>query len=66
MKIMVNGTTEVIERPMTILEFLQERQFDTKLLVVEWNFTTPPRDEWDKIRLTDGDNLEIIRIIGGG
>lgn len=66
MKIMVNGLYEKLERTMTVSEYLAFKAIDTKLVVVEWNFTMLPVEEWEKITLDDGDNLEIIRIIGGG
>ncbi len=66
MRITVNGTAEDLKQAMTIAEYLEYKAIETILVVVEWNFTTPPRREWSEIVLSDGDNLEIIKIVGGG
>jgi sulfur carrier protein len=66
MKITVNGKTEELAQSMSISDYLQFIQMDTMLVVIEWNFTTPPRDQWSRIMLGEGDNLEIIKIVGGG
>ena len=66
MKITVNGKAEELDTSMSIAEYLKFREYDTKLVVIEWNFTTYPREEWERIRLEEGDNLEIIKIVGGG
>lgn len=66
MKITVNGKVEEIQGEPTIGAYLKARGIDTKMVVVEWNFTTPPREQWERIILEEGDNLEIIKIMGGG
>lgn len=66
MTITVNGTKEELGQSMTISEYLRYKELETKLVVIEWNFTTPSNEQWDRISLGDGDNLEIIKIVGGG
>lgn len=66
MTVTVNGKPEILEHAMSIAEYLQNQDYDTKLVVIEWNFTTYPREEWPRILLEDGGNLEIIKIVGGG
>ena len=66
MKLMVNGKTEELPHAMTISDYLQYKAIDTKLVIIEWNFTTPSREEWSRVNLNAGDNLEIIKIVGGG
>lgn len=70
MKIRANGDVQEITPAMTIRQYLDgyllQRGLDITLVSVELNFRIPPREQWDTIRLEDGDNLEIIRFIGGG
>jgi sulfur carrier protein len=66
MKFTVNGILEELERALTIGDYLKYKGYDTKLVVIEWNFVTYPREEWPQILLQDGGNLEIIKIVGGG
>lgn len=51
---------------MTIADYLKDRDYDIQMVVIEWNFTTCPREEWPRTYLEDGGNLEIIKIVGGG
>jgi thiamine biosynthesis protein ThiS len=66
MKITVNGKSEELLASLTIADYLKIKGYDTKLVVIEWNFTTYPKEEWQQIFLGDDDNLEIIKIVGGG
>lgn len=66
MRITVNGKVEEFETELTIGDYLKAKAIDTKLVVIEWNFTTPAREQWERIILEEGDNLEIIKIMGGG
>jgi thiamine biosynthesis protein ThiS len=66
MKIKVNGKIEELAASVTLSDYLKIKGYDTKLVVIEWNFNTYPREEWHQIFLADDDNLEIIKIVGGG
>ncbi|HEX2954349.1 MAG TPA: sulfur carrier protein ThiS [Bacillota bacterium] len=66
MNVMVNGVNEELQPSITISEYLTCKAIDTKLVVVEWNFTMLPREAWNQLQISEGDNLEIIKIIGGG
>ena len=66
MQITVNGKPEALDLPLPIAAYLQEKGYDTKLVVIEWNFATYPGDAWPDLMLEEGDNLEIIKIVGGG
>lgn len=66
MKLTINGIQEELAQALTITDYLKYKGYDTKLVVIEWNFATYPREEWPQILLREGDNLEIIKIVGGG
>ncbi len=66
MKIIVNGKEIAIESPMSIKEYLESRSLNPSMVVVEHNFTVPEREKWSEIVLREGDNLEIVKFIGGG
>ena len=69
MKIRVNGEEQEIPQNMTIQAFMEDyvkqRGLDLTLFTVAVNFCFQPWGQWD-IKLAAGDNLEIIRFIGGG
>jgi thiamine biosynthesis protein ThiS len=49
-----------------INELLQELQLDCSQVAVELNRNIIPRDNFDHTPLGDGDELEIVRFVGGG
>lgn len=69
MRIRVNGEEREIPQDMTIQAFMEDyvrqRGLDLTLFTVALNFCIQPWGQWD-IRLAEGDNLEIMRFIGGG
>ncbi|MFN3395141.1 MAG: sulfur carrier protein ThiS, partial [Candidatus Thermochlorobacter sp.] len=44
----------------TLLQLLQERGLDPRVVVVEYNYEIIPRDRYHEVMLGEGDNVEII------
>ena len=69
MKIKVNGEEKKIEVDQenallsTVLNLLG---YKPNTIVVELNNLIINSIKWEKIKLKDGDNLEIVSIVGGG
>jgi sulfur carrier protein len=40
--------------------------YNPQLVVVEHNGVIVPRTQWPNAAVSDGDNLEIVTIVGGG
>jgi thiamine biosynthesis protein ThiS len=66
MELMVNGVRQEMPAPLSISDYLAEKGYEWTLVSVELNFNIVKRDKWTATFLTDGDNLEIIRFVGGG
>ncbi|GBD11023.1 hypothetical protein HRbin23_00673 [bacterium HR23] len=64
--LVVNGQPRHIERPMTILEFLQTLGVNLTIVAVGYNGEVLERQAWATTLLRDGDTLEIVRPVGGG
>ncbi len=62
----VNGKKVELERAISLNGYLESRSINPKTVVVELNYEIPGKQEWGKIDLKDGDNLEIVKFIGGG
>lgn len=62
----LNGRDVPLEREQTLFEFLTTAQFDCKNIAVERNGVIVPKAEYDSIRLSDEDTLEVVRFVGGG
>ena len=62
----VNGETSSC-LPNTVLpNFLEQLGLNPRLVAVEYNGEILHRQFWDKTEMQEGDNLEIVTIVGGG
>lgn len=66
MKIIVNGKTEHVSENLSIKGFLREKKAASEQVVIELNRNIVKKDEHRKTLLREGDQLEVIRIVGGG
>lgn len=62
----LNGKTILLQQEQTLFEFLTAHEFDCKIIAVELNGVIVPKAEYENIRLSDEDKLEIVRFVGGG
>ena len=66
MEITVNGQSRQVAEGTTIAQLLEELQLPTKYLAVEVNLELVPRRQHAEHRLTQGDRLEVVTLVGGG
>ena len=69
MKIKVNGEEKKIdldEQNALLSTALNSMGYKTNTIVVELNHLIVNSLKWEKVKLKDGDNLEIVSIVGGG
>ncbi len=69
MKIRVNGEEKKIELDQEnalLSTALINMGYKPNTIVVELNNLIINSMKWEKVRLKDGDNLEIVSIVGGG
>ena len=69
MKIRVNGEEKKIELDQEnalLSTSLNLMGYKPNTIVVELNNLIINSMKWEKVRLKDGDNLEIVSIVGGG
>ena len=69
MKINVNGEEKKIEldqENVLLSTALNSMGYKPNTIVVELNNLIVNSIKWEKVKLKDGDNLEIVSIVGGG
>ena len=69
MKIKVNGEEKKIELDQEnalLSTALLHMGYKPNTIVVELNNLVINSMKWEKVKLKDGDNLEIVSIVGGG
>jgi thiamine biosynthesis protein ThiS len=64
--ITLNGEPHEVEHRMDILSLLETLKIRPASVVVERNRNILHRDMFGRVVLKDGDELEIIRFVGGG
>ncbi|MGD0654808.1 MAG: sulfur carrier protein ThiS [Thermoguttaceae bacterium] len=66
MEIIVNGRAREAAEDLTIAELLEELQLSDKPVAVEVNLQLVPKGRHAEHRLSAGDRLEIVTLVGGG
>ncbi len=64
--IVLNGKKDEIQESVLISEYLAERNINPDHVVVEINRTIIDKKEFSNLRIVEGDNIEILRFVGGG
>ena len=69
MKIKVNGEEKKIEldqENVLLSIVLNSMGYKSNTIIVELNKVIINSIKWEKVKLKEGDNLEIVSIVGGG
>lgn len=66
MKITLNGEELNFDNGMTIRQLVEQYDLDDRKIAVEKNLEIVSRSEFEMVKISDGDNIEIIHFIGGG
>lgn len=67
MKLLINGNSEEVSGELTIQELLAEKKVsDPDMVTVELNGTILPRQDFESIKIKEGDAVEFLYFMGGG
>lgn len=62
----VNGETRTCISQTILPNFLEQLGLNPRLVAVEYNGEILHRQFWETTEIQEGDNLEIVTIVGGG
>lgn len=62
----INGKRVELERPTRLLAYLDQLGVNPRAVAVEHNGTIIERSAYEAVTLQEGDNVEIVRMVGGG
>lgn len=65
MRILLNGESHETDCS-TVLALVEELELDRQWVVVELNLTVPEKPLWHSTAIREGDQVEIVRFLGGG
>jgi len=66
MQIKVNNEPREVSAETTVADLLIELGVDTETVVVQRNDDIVQRDRFGIARLQDGDEVQLVRFVGGG
>lgn len=66
MQILCNGQQREVEADMSLASMLDSLSLPADSVVAEINMKIIDRDQYETTRLSDGDQVELIRFVGGG
>ncbi len=66
MRISLNGREEDTSGAQTVAELVGRFELPPEAILIEHNGVALHRREWPQKPLTDGDRIEIIRVVAGG
>jgi len=65
-RITVNGKPIELDAPMTVERLLDSVEVPPNYLAVEVNADVVPRERYTDVTVGDGDEIELVTLVGGG
>lgn len=62
----LNGKEYHTSSNFTLYQCINYFNYNSSLLVLEYNNCICPKDKWDQINIEDNDKIELVTIVGGG
>ena len=69
MEIILNNNPDFVEtseKTITVEELLKIKKFSYKLLIVKFNDTIVTKEEYPRVSVCAGDNVQVIHLMTGG
>ena len=62
----LNGEEFFSDKNLKLVDIIKYFNYNSSLLVLEYNNFICPKEKWNKIFINDNDKIEIVTIVGGG
>jgi thiamine biosynthesis protein ThiS len=66
MKVFINGELKEIPGQFSLAELLGHFSLPNERIAVELNHQVVRKKDWENIRISDADRVEIVHFVGGG
>lgn len=66
LQILLNGNEEILEKSVSLTEFLEAKGMDLATIIVEYNEEIIKQETWSSVILENNDRLEVLKFVGGG
>jgi sulfur carrier protein len=64
--VIVNGESRALTGPVSVSQLIQDMDLQGKRIAIEINGEIVPASQHSSVKLSNGDNVEIVGAIGGG
>ena len=65
-QVLLNGKSIESTADIPLFDFLDQEKLNPKLIAIEYNGEILHRQHWESKKLSEGDRLEVVTIVGGG
>lgn len=66
-KITVNGEAQEVQLPLSLTELIKQNDVQQlEMVSVQLNDDFVDRNEWDRLRIKEGDSVDFLYFMGGG
>ena len=66
MKFRINGKEEELFSEISLDSLVENKGLKREMIVIEHNLQIIAKENWGDIFLAEGDNIEIVKFMGGG
>ena len=66
MRVYLNGESKSFDESLTLAELVSQLELPALRIAIELNRVVVRRSEWEKIRLSEDDRIEVVHFVGGG
>jgi len=66
MRVLVNGETKEIPNEVNLSELLKNLSLPSERIAIELNKEVVRKRDWENVKVSDADKIEIIHFVGGG
>ena len=65
-RLIINGKEQNLDAPTPLVSYLESLEVNTRFIAVAHNGIVVRREEYEDVTLDEGDQVEIVRAVGGG
>ena len=65
-RLTINGEEQEFPDATPLSEYVTSLGVSPKMIAIAYNGEVLRRDQWAEVTLSEGDNLEVVRAVGGG
>lgn len=66
MHVQINGKPTEILQKVSLLDWIEEQKISPTSAIAEYNGEIIPQERWATTVLKEGDQVEILKFVGGG